>query len=58
VKESWFFEIYEDTEEEAATNLIEHSTCTLDITSDEESRAIERDCKSKENVPLHDVSQT
>jgi hypothetical protein len=58
-KDSWFFDIHEDTEEELATNLMEHSTCTLDISSDEESRARERDCRGKENVPPpDDVSQT
>lgn len=59
MKDSWNFEIYEDTEEELATNLMEHSTCTLDISSDEESAARERDCRGKENVPpADDVSQT
>jgi hypothetical protein len=58
-KESWFFSIHEDTEEELATNLMEHSTCILDISSDEESRVRERDFRGKENVaPLDDVSQT
>jgi len=58
-KDSWFFDIHEDTAEELATNLMEHSTCTLDISSDEESRARERDCRGKENVPPpDDVSQT
>ncbi|KAH8775971.1 hypothetical protein F5882DRAFT_161952 [Hyaloscypha sp. PMI_1271] len=58
-KDSWFFDIHEDTEEELATNLMEHSTCTLDISSDEESRARERDCRGKENVPPpDDISQT
>jgi hypothetical protein len=58
-KDSWFFDIHEDTEEELATNLMEHSTCTLDISSDEESRVRERDCRGKENVPPpDDISQT
>jgi len=58
-KESWNFAIYEDTEEELATNLMEHSTCTLDISSDEESAVRERDMRGKENVPPpDDVSQT
>lgn len=58
MKDSWFFEIHEDTEEELATNLMEHSTCTLDISSDEES-ARGKDERGKENVPpLDDVSQT
>ncbi|KAE8447869.1 hypothetical protein EG329_010098 [Mollisiaceae sp. DMI_Dod_QoI] len=58
-KDSWFFDIHEDTEEELATNLMEHSTCTLDISSDEESRSRERDNRGKENVPPpDDISQT
>lgn len=58
-KDSWFFDIHEDTEEELATNLMEHSTCTLDISSDEENRARERDCRGKENIPPpDDISQT
>lgn len=59
VKESWFFSIHEDTEEELATNLMEHSTCILDLSSDEECRVRERDFRGKENVaPSDDVSQT
>ncbi|PBP23412.1 hypothetical protein BUE80_DR005958 [Diplocarpon rosae] len=58
-RESWFFEIHEDTEEELATNLMEHGACTLDISSDEESAARERESCGKENVPPgDDVSQT
>ncbi|CAD6443449.1 74bd1066-ed0e-47e5-a103-870eb762b47a [Sclerotinia trifoliorum] len=58
-KSSWFFQIHEDTEEELATNLMEHSTCTLDISSDEESLTRMRDERGKENVPpLDDISQT
>ncbi|PVH79598.1 hypothetical protein DL98DRAFT_492661 [Cadophora sp. DSE1049] len=58
-KDSWFFDIHEDTEEELATNLMEHGACTLDISSDEESAARERDARGKENVPpMDDVSQT
>lgn len=58
-KDSWFFDIHEDTEEELATNLMEHSTCTLDISSDEESTLLVKNEKGKENVPpLDDISQT
>jgi hypothetical protein len=58
-KDSWFFEIHEDTAEELATNLMEHSTCTLDISSDEESAQRLRDDRGKENVPpMDDISQT
>lgn len=59
IKASWFFDIHEDTPEELATNLMEHSTCTLDISSDEESAARMKDERGKENVPpLDDISQT
>lgn len=59
MKDSWFFDIHEDTEEELATNLMEHGACTLDISSDEENAARERDLRGKENVPpVDDVSQT
>jgi hypothetical protein len=38
---------------------MEHSTCTLDISSDEESAARMKDERGKENVPpLDDISQT
>jgi hypothetical protein len=58
-KGSWFFDIHEDTPEEEATNLMEHSTCTLDISSDEESAARMKDERGKENVPpADDISQT
>jgi len=58
-KDSWFFDIHEDTPEELATNLMEHSTCTLDISSDEESASRLKDERGKENIPpLDDISQT
>jgi hypothetical protein len=58
-KSGWFFDIHEDTVEETMTNLMEHSTCTLDISSDEETEARRRDERGKENVPpLDDISQT
>jgi hypothetical protein len=63
MKASWFFDIHEDTPEQEMTNLLQHGTCVLDISSDEESeqkanreRAEGRD---KENIPpADDVSQT
>jgi len=60
---SWFFDIHEDTPEQEMTNLLNHSTCTLDISSDEESeQRMRRECdegRDKENVPPpDDVSQT
>ncbi|KAK8017387.1 hypothetical protein PG993_013713 [Apiospora rasikravindrae] len=61
LKTSWFFEIHEDTAEQEMTNLLQHSTCTLDISSDEESaRRQQRErAEGKENVPpVDDVSQT
>ncbi|KAI7358053.1 hypothetical protein KC320_g1363 [Hortaea werneckii] len=47
---SWFFEIHEDTPEEEASNLMEHSTLTLDLSSDDESNRKQRDDRGKENV--------
>ncbi|KAF5632550.1 thymidylate kinase [Fusarium tjaetaba] len=63
MKASWFFEIHEDTPEQEMTNLLQHSTCVLDISSDEESqRKLNRDRaegRDKENVPPpDDISQT
>lgn len=51
---NWFFDIYEDTEEEEAANLMEHSTLTLDLSSDEESSKSLKDDKGKENMPPED----
>ncbi|KAK5166519.1 uncharacterized protein LTR77_008062 [Saxophila tyrrhenica] len=48
---TWFFDIYEDTPEEAAATLMEHSTLTLDLSSDEESQKKEKDGRGKENMP-------
>ena len=63
MKDSWFFAIHEDTPDQEMTNLLQHSTCTLDISSDEEVASRykrERDeGRDKENVPpTIDVSQT
>ncbi|KAH8908560.1 hypothetical protein BR93DRAFT_490283 [Coniochaeta sp. PMI_546] len=62
-KASWFFDIHEDTPEQEMTNLLQHSTCTLDISSDEESELKARrerdEGRNKENMPpVDDVSQT
>ncbi|EMC93913.1 hypothetical protein BAUCODRAFT_36365 [Baudoinia panamericana UAMH 10762] len=58
IKESmpkdWFFDIYEDSPEEEAANLMEHSTLTLDISSDEEGSKRVRDDRGKENTPPAD----
>lgn len=60
-KSSWFFDIHEDSPEQEMTNLLQHSTCVLDISSDEESesRLQQEHAEGKENVPpADDVSQT
>lgn len=62
-KSSWFFDIHEDSPEQEMTNLLQHSTCVLDISSDEESEQKARrerdEGRDKENVPpADDVSQT
>ena len=50
-RKGWQFEIHEDTPEDEMANLMEHSTCTLDI-SDDESRAVSKeDRDNKENIP-------
>jgi len=63
LKPSWEFDIHEDTPEQEMTNLLQHSTCRLDISSDEEcQRKASREKaegRGKENVPpADDVSQT
>ncbi|KAH9909591.1 hypothetical protein F4778DRAFT_5286 [Xylariomycetidae sp. FL2044] len=58
---SWIFDIHEDTPEQEMTNLLQHSTCVLDISSDEESesRKQRERLEGKENVPpVDDISQT
>lgn len=47
---NWFFEIHEDTPEEEASNLMEHSTLTLDLSSDDESERKLNDERGKENM--------
>lgn len=46
----WHFDIHEDTPEERMTNLLDHSTCTLDI-SDGEGASCKGDKDNKENIP-------
>lgn len=63
MKSSWFFDIHEDTPEQEMTNLLQHSTCLLDISSDEECeqklRREKAEGRGKENIaPADDVSQT
>ncbi|KAH6611716.1 hypothetical protein B0J18DRAFT_447577 [Chaetomium sp. MPI-SDFR-AT-0129] len=57
------FDIHEDTPEQEMTNLLQHGTCTLDISSDEESESRAKreraEGRDKENIPPpEDVSQT
>lgn len=63
MKSSWFFDIHEDTPEQEMTNLLDHNTCRLDISSDEECEKKMRrdrvDARGKENIPPpDDISQT
>ena len=51
---TWFFDIYEDTPEEEAANLMEHSTLTLDLSSDDESSKKDKEYRGKENTPPED----
>ncbi|KAF1346298.1 hypothetical protein BDV97DRAFT_424315 [Delphinella strobiligena] len=51
---NWFFDIYEDTPEEEAANLMEHSTLTLDLSSDDESTECDGEDMGKENVAPED----
>ncbi|KAL9024912.1 MAG: hypothetical protein Q9196_006163 [Gyalolechia fulgens] len=51
------FTIHEDTPDELMTNLMAHSTCTLDI-SDDENRGKFRDDCDKENIPPPGSSAT
>ncbi|EFR00920.1 hypothetical protein MGYG_03923 [Nannizzia gypsea CBS 118893] len=46
---AWDFEIHADTEQDEMANLMEHSTCVLDISDDEEKQA--RENRGKENIP-------
>ncbi|KAF9737375.1 hypothetical protein PMIN06_001222 [Paraphaeosphaeria minitans] len=56
---SWFFEIHEDTPEQEAANLMEHSASVLDISSDDDAATkahneeLER---GKENIPPSDFT--
>jgi hypothetical protein len=58
---SWFFEIFEDTPEQEASNLMEHSASVLDISSEDDAETklkndeLER---GKENVPPSDFTLT
>lgn len=50
----WFFEIHEDTPEQEAANLMEHSAAVLDISSDDDVETKKRNEeleRGKENIP-------
>jgi len=52
---SWFFEIHEDTPEQEAANLMEHSASVLDISSDDDAKTkASNEDRGKENVPPPD----
>lgn len=56
---SWFFEIHEDTPEQEAANLMEHSASVLDISSDDDAETKAKNeelSKGKENVPPPDFA--
>ncbi|KAF2403069.1 hypothetical protein EJ06DRAFT_318879 [Trichodelitschia bisporula] len=48
IPDSWIFEIYEDTPQEEATNLMEHSTAVLEISTSTPDAFTEA---NKENLP-------
>jgi hypothetical protein len=51
---SWFFEIYEDTPEQEASNMMQHSASVLDISSEDDAatKALNDELeKGKENIP-------
>lgn len=50
---SWNFEIHVDSEQDEMTNLMQHSTCVLDI-SDDEGKT-KKDGRGKENIPPHEL---
>ena len=51
---NWFFDIYEESSEEQSATFMEHSTLTLDLSSDEESSKKAEDDRGKENTPPDD----
>ena len=55
---SWQFAIYEDTEEEYAGTLMQHSTSILDISDDEGRFSPARSDRGKENIPPADVASS
>lgn len=52
---SWSFDIHVDSEQEENTNLMEHSTCVLDISDDESKVEEQFGHRGKENIPPADL---
>ncbi|KAJ4332638.1 hypothetical protein N0V95_009619, partial [Ascochyta clinopodiicola] len=55
----WFFDIHEDTPEQEAANLMEHSASVLDISSDDDAATKAKNddlLRGKENVPPPDFA--
>ena len=53
--QGWFFDIHDDTPEQEAANLMEHSASVLDISSDDDlSTKNANEDRGKENVPPPD----
>jgi hypothetical protein len=52
IPDSWIFDIYEDSPEETLQNLMEHSTCTLEISDDSEDEPATSELQEKgqENI--------
>ncbi|PHH74843.1 hypothetical protein CDD82_4746 [Ophiocordyceps australis] len=57
-KSSWFFDIHEDTPDQEMTNMIQHGTCVLDISSEQDfakkARREQAEGRDKENIPPPD----
>ncbi|KAF9691362.1 hypothetical protein EKO04_010582 [Ascochyta lentis] len=56
---AWFFDIHEDTPEQEAANLMEHSASVLDISSDDDAETKAKNehlLRGKENVPPPDFA--
>lgn len=51
IPKGWAFNIHEDSKDEHDSIMMEHSTCTLDLSSDDEDRVKARDDRGKENIP-------
>ena len=49
----WMFDIHTDGKDEEASNLMQHSACTLDISDEETSKSEKFDEENKENIPPH-----